>query len=270
LYASNEQAVAYINTAWGKGETQISWEKLPYVDAFVTEDGENWTEHPRLFNGVRLNEGPRPTLSGRLIATGDLYPGVAAVIIFEDSDPLSKPKIVEIPLPIDKQAPQHARLVTKTMEVERRLLNEPSWYQTEDGRIWMFFRDECQSLRLYLSWSDDDGETWSEAIPTDFPNSMSRFHAGRLLDGRFYIVGNSIPELLNRKSLLLATSKDGRIFDEMFVLVDAPTQRRIQGMHKENGHHYPNVLVEEKKMLIIYSVNKEDIEIGILELNSTS
>ena len=134
----------------------------------------------------------------------------------------------------------------------------------------MFSRDEGASVRLCLSWSDDEGETWSMTAPTDFPDCMSRFHAGRLPDGRFYIVGNSNPQLMNRRRLTLSLSKDGHIFDEMFVLLDATTRRRIEGMHKESGYQYPQTLVHEDTMLIAYSINKEDIEVGILELSALS
>jgi len=110
-----------------------------------------------------LNEGPRPTRGGRLIATGCKAIGSPVVFLFDGLEPLSPPRVVDIPMPSN---------------------GEPSWYQTEDGRIWMFARDEAASVRLCLSWSDDEGETWSVAAPTDFPDCMSRFHAGRLPDGR--------------------------------------------------------------------------------------
>jgi hypothetical protein len=75
---------------------------------------------------------------------------------------------------------------------------------------------------------------------------------------------------MNRRRLTLSLSKDGRIFDEMFVLLDATTRRRIEGMHKESGYQYPQTLVHEDTMLIAYSINKEDIEVGILELSALS
>ena len=66
---------------------------------------------------------------------------------------------------------------------------EPTFVQLRDGRIWMLLRNSTD--RLWESFSDDLGETWSQPHP-------SRFHAGpntwstlkRLSDGSILLVWN--------------------------------------------------------------------------------
>ena len=121
------------------------------------------------------------------------------------------------------------------------------------------------SGKLALSFSDDEGETWSELLRTDFPNTYSRAYAGRLNDGRFYICGNSYDRLLDREHLLITLSDDGYVFNRQYVLIEGETSRRINGRHKEDGLHYPNSIVDGDRLIVIYSVNKEDICFGILD-----
>ena len=62
---------------------------------------------------------------------------------------------------------------------------EPSFIQLKDGRIWMLMRNSND--RLWESFSDDYGESWSEANPTRFkcgPNSWvttKRLSTGEIL-----------------------------------------------------------------------------------------
>ena len=99
---------------------------------------------------------------------------------------------------------------------------------------------------------------------TDFPDSMARSRAGKLPDGQYFIIGNSYPYLLNRRYLMMSLSSNGMVFDKMYILADEPAHRRIDGQHKEDGYHYPHTLVDGNRLLVTFSVNKEDIECGIV------
>ncbi len=123
------------------------------------------------------------------------------------------------------------------------------------------------SCRLGLACSDDEGRTWSELVRTDFPNTNSRAFAGRLSDGRYYIVGNNYDIFLNRKHLQIALSDDGHLFDRQYTLIGGNTTRRINGRHKEDGYQYPSCCIDGDKLLVIYSVNKEDIEVGTVDMS---
>jgi hypothetical protein len=93
---------------------------------------------------------------------------------------------------------------------------------------------------------------------------MSRVHAGRLADGRHYLCNNAFPTLLDRRHLMLLLSTDGLTFDKAYVLVDDPTSQRLKGMLKADGYQYPCCLPEDDRLLVAYSVNKEDIECGVV------
>lgn len=221
-----------------------------HLDVHVTSDLEAWTHHANICPDVYLFEGPRRTRGGRLMCCGFSLAGRhGMVLIWDDpSDPAAPPRVVDIPESPDGAYPEQG-----------------TWYQTNDGRIWMYQRDQTASGRLALTWSDDEGDTWSPLLRTDFPNTYSRAYAGCLSDGRCYIVGNNYDRLLDREHLLIALSDDGYVFDRQYVLVEGSTTRRINGRHKEDGYHYPNCCVDGDKLLVTYSVNKEDIAVGVLD-----
>jgi len=155
--------------------------------------------------------------------------------------------------------------IPRTIQIPKAEGLEPlqgSWYQTEDGRVWLFLRDGSFSCRLALTWSEDEGETWSKPLLTDFPNTSSRIYAGRLDDGKYFLAGNNYDRLLDRRFLLLALSENGETFDNMHTIVSGATTRRIEGKHKEDGYHYPNCYIERGKLFVTYSVNKEGIEVA--------
>ena len=140
-----------------------------------------------------------------------------------------------------------------------------SWYQLPSGRIMMLWRENAASERLAFTASDDGGYTWMKPMLTDIPDSMSRVHAGRLSDGRYYLVGNTWPKLLDRTHLMLSISGDGQVFSKIYTLVDDPTTQRAVGLLKADGYQYPCCLAEKDRLIVGYSVNKEDIEVGIVD-----
>jgi hypothetical protein len=216
------------------------------LDTYETEDLENWTLHENTCPNVYLFEGPRETQGGKLMCCGfDLRDHHGMVLIWDDPS----------------QAAEPPRVVDLSPSPEGVLPEQGTWYQTDDGRIWMYQRDSTVSCRLALTWSEDEGETWSDLLRTDFQNTYSRAFAGRLSDGRFYIIGNNYDLFLDRRHLLLALSDDGRVFDRQYTLVEGDTTRRINGRHKEDGFHYPNCYTDGDTLFVIYSVNKEDIEV---------
>ena len=256
LYAANGSLYSYVCVAkdYGRDVSPPGMSSLKkqhiHLDVYVTSDMENWTHHENICPNVYLFEAPRMTLGGKLMCCGfDLADRHGMILIWDDpSDPAAPPRVVDIPESSDGVFPEQG-----------------TWYQTDDGRIWMYQRDQTMSGRLGLTWSDDEGNTWSDLLRTDFPNTYSRAFAGRLGDGRFYIAGNNYDRFLDRDHLLIALSDDGYVFDRQYVLIEGDTTRRINGRHKENGYHYPNCYADGDRLFVVYSVNKEDIEVGILD-----
>jgi len=256
LYASKDHLFCYVGVAADFGREvappgMFSFSKPQiHLDVYETTDLEHWTQHERICDHVYLFEGPRLTRGGKLLCCGsDLRDHRAVVLIWDDpSRAADKPRTLRLP-----ESPEGV------------LPEQGTWYQTDDGRIWMYLRDGSISCRLALTWSEDEAESWSELLRTDFPNTYSRAFAGRLHDGRYYIIGNNYDIFLDRRHLLIALSDDGRSFDRMYTLLEGPTTRRVPGRHKEDGYHYPNSIVDGDKLLVIYSVNKEDIEVGVVD-----
>jgi hypothetical protein len=223
------------------------------LDVYETADLETWRCHEGICDDVYLFEAPRLTNGGALLCGGfSLTDRHAMMLRWEDPGrPAVPPRVIHLPASSEGVLPEQG-----------------SWYQTDDGRIRMFQRDGSLSDRLALTTSDDDGETWSGLLRTNFPNTYSRAFAGRLDDGRFYIAGNNYDRFLDRRSLLIALSDDGATFDRQYLLVSGDTTRAVEGRHKEDGYHYPNCASDGGKLLVTYSVNKEDIEVGIADMSA--
>jgi len=256
LYGCDEVVVAYCNKFSGSDSDAAIRNKggtAPFgVEAFVSTDGKTWQSKGFIGEGFCIHEGPRPTLDGRLLATADRRTREPLALHFDDG-PLSSPRAIEIEMP-EPGLPLH----------------ECTWYQTDDGTMRMLFRDETASLRLRISESGDGGETWSAARMTNFVDSMSKVFAGRLPDGRVYVINNAYPQLLNRDRLMITLSDDGKTFDRMLMLDDTPSRVRVLGYLKGRGHQYPHAIVRDGKLFAIYSVSKEDIVVSAVDLDALS
>ena len=258
LYSSQTELYSYVCVAkdYGRDVSPPGMSTLKqqhiHLDVYKTEDMKTWTHYENICPGVYLFEGPRLTRGGKLMCCGfDLADSHGMILIWDDpTDPAAPPRVVDLAVSPDGVYPEQG-----------------TWYQTDDGRIWMYQRDQTMSGRLALTYSDDEGATWSDLLRTDFPNTYSRAYAGRLCDGRHYIVGNNYDRFLDREHLLIALSDDGYIFDRQYTIVEGQTTRRIHGRHKEDGYHYPNCYADGDKLFVTYSVNKEDIEVGIVDVS---
>jgi len=145
LYADNTQMVLYsaatiaernANSAGGRRH------KKTQLDAHVTTDGKTWKKRDGIIpRDIFFMEAPRPTQSGRLLAGARLN-GQLVALLWKKNDPAGTPDVVPLPKP---RAPA-------------TIIGEASWYQVDDGRILMWFRDERQSLRLFVAVSEDDGK----------------------------------------------------------------------------------------------------------------
>jgi predicted neuraminidase len=77
-----------------------------------------------------------------------------------------------------------------------------------------------RSQRVFDTWSDDGGRTWTPLALTDLPNPNSGLDAVTLRDGRHLIVYNHTT--LGRSPLNVAVSRDGRTWHAAHVLVNEP------------------------------------------------
>ncbi len=144
-------------------------------------------------------------------------------------------------------------------------------FRTKDGLLAMFWRDlgirntKIKSHRLYLSYSSDEGKNWSIPETTTFPDACSRPCAGNLPDGTAFLINN--PGGFHngensRKLLALSLASDGKNFNNIFTIKVASDTLRFKGQAKHSYQAaYPHAQVVKDYFFIIYSINKEDIEI---------
>ena len=230
-----------------------------------TRDGEHWSA-PRLL-GVPVvpNHGPQPTASGRLIVAGGvMYPytddpsgeeGFKVTGIYGDA-------FGDRP-PYDDSA--GIELVTRARGWAAPLLREGSFFQTDDGVIHMMLRSNGPVL--WCTESRDGGTTYGEPYPTEFTDDKSKFHFGRLPDGRFYAVGNPVAGG-GRNPLVLSLSEDGENFNLRYILRDEPYEQQFPGMYKGGLYGYPHSLIADGYLYVIYSKRKEAVEITRVPLSA--
>ena len=219
------------------------------MSIYESSDGRGWKKVFSFADNFKwIFEAPRETADGHLLCVAALKEG-PAVLRWPGKEFCTHPQVISTPQPFGARFPY----------------GESTWYQTDDGTIVIFWRDEGMSCRTWVSYSRDNGKNFSEPMISDIPDSMSRLYAGRLADGRYFLCNNAFPTLLNRMHLMLMLSDDGYIFNKVYILVDDPTSQRLPGLLKEDGYQYPCCLVDGETLLVGFSVNKEDIECAIVE-----
>jgi hypothetical protein len=221
------------------------------VEVYCSEDGKTW-EHVFVFDDriKGIFEAPRSTRDGHLLCIAATKDG-PAILRWPGTELCEHPEIILIPQLDGAIFP----------------FGESSWYQTEDGTIIVLWRDEGFSCRLWVNYSRDEGVTFTPPRITDIPDSMSRIYAGRLDDGRYFLCNNAFPTLLNRMHLFLLISDDGYKFNQVYMAANDPTSQRLTGLLKVHGYQYPCCLADGNKLLIGYSINKEDIECSMIDMS---
>ena len=136
-------------------------------------------------------------------------------------------------------------------------------YEASDGTYIRFWRNN-QKIQ-HVQYSYDKGETWTNVLDTQFPDTGARTSVGNLPDGRVYAVGNPG---FKRMQMCLSVSKDGYLFDENYILAMNPPLMKFRGRAKGTGFHYPHTAMTEDSLFVIYSLNKEDILISRINLES--
>ena len=229
--------------------------------AIVSQDGVNWGEPTKVASGFYI-EAPRSLSNGRLFLGGEhagkiwtSHQARMRLLYSDSANGIDGWKQAAIDLSVVK--PNGLKIFGYT---------EPCPFVRDDGVIVCPFRN--QSEFLYASVSRDNGETWSVPQQTNFPDSMARFNTGRLPDGRFYLINNPGPGKMNRSLLTISLSDDGVLFDRAWIIRGEPTTQRFKGKGKRDGWQYPNSLMWKNSLFVAYSVNKEDVVITRIDLDS--
>ncbi len=138
---------------------------------------------------------------------------------------------------------------------------EPNLVQLNDGRIMMFIR--TQNGWLYQSFSEDEGETWSEGKASIFHTSNSPANLLKLPDGRIVVTwcNTGDPDIssfgkiyTHRDVLHMAISDDdGKSWKGFREVFRIPTRNDQNDMKRgDSGCSYPNTaFTKEKKIILV-------------------
>ena len=255
-----------------RGDEKTWIHRNTFSELRISKDrGASWGKPMRLVDKFVPNLRPFPLRNGRLLMTGNItFPYT------DDPAGIRGWKSAGLPrLPkwtVDDPEGFHKACFFRK---DPRNYCEGSFYQTDDGKIHMMLRtdplpgDKHNGL-LAVTESADNAKTWSEPMLTNYTDCSCRFHFGRLPDGRYF--GLSCPKPKSgRTPMVLATSRDGVVFDRHYVVGSAPaTKPRMPGHAKGGAYGYPTCDIANGKMYIIFSRSKEDIYFAKLNLDALS
>lgn len=258
-YVNDDKIVAYINVWYDEISPRGG-------NAYYTEsiDGKEWTAiQPVLMsdgtpmNGV-IEQDPHILDNGRIVCAAHFQPGLVVNPIYTDDVSGVKGWV-------------KAEYINLEFDGDTSREMEPSLYVNNDDNIVMTFRDQDSTFYRLASVSCDNGESWSETVLTNMPDSRSKQSAGNLPDGTAYLVGNSVTNK-TRIPLTVTLSADGKFFDEAYVLRNEEEipQLVYEGKAKRLGYHYPKSVVIGDYLYVSYATNKERVEYTKIPLSEIS
>ncbi len=226
--------------------------------AVTSRDGKVWSKPADLGVPVCPNHGPHATRSGRLIIAGNI-----AFPYTDDRTGLNGWHMAGVygePGAFTKDDP-HAFWGISKQRGWPTALCEGSFLQTADGTLRMLLRSTGPGFRhrLWYAESRDDGAHWSDPVEADFSDCNTKFHLGKLPDGRFTYVGS--PLAGSRCPLVVSTSRDGLSFDRHFDIGRTPYAMSRPGRWKGGEYGYPHSLVRDGRLWVIVSRQKEGVEV---------
>ncbi len=134
---------------------------------------------------------------------------------------------------------------------------QPTLWESENGGVHMFTRTAAG--RIYRSDSNDYGETWCEAYPTELPNNNSGIDVATSPDGRLFLVSNPVSENWGERSpLTLQVSEDnGKTFGLLLTLEEEK---------KDSEFSYPAIVYRDNALHITYTWERKKIAYWKIEI----
>lgn len=141
---------------------------------------------------------------------------------------------------------------------------QPSILKLSDGRLMALGR--TRNAKLAVTYSSDNGDTWSKVTLSDMPNNNSGTDAVTLADGSQILVYNNFETISGtpkglRTPLSLAVSEDdGKTWKEIVVLEDSPISQ----------YSYPSVIQGKNgKVHVVYTWRRNRISYKEIDLSKT-
>ena len=226
------------------GELQLYFKIGPNVAGWKgwvcrsKDGGKTWSQRVPLPDGIYGPVKNKPVLSkGRLIApTSDERDGWK--LYFEYSDDMGKTW---------KRSP-----FVEADEGVKAI--QPSIIFLPDGRLQAVCR--TRSRHVGITYSSDNGETWSKLQLINTPNNNSGLDAVTLQDGSFAMICNHWPiepdkEKGARTPLALLKSKDGIHWEHWMTLEDSPISQ----------YSYPSIIqTKDGHIHVVYTWRRERVK----------
>ncbi|MBS3764051.1 MAG: exo-alpha-sialidase [Planctomycetes bacterium] len=282
-----------------EGKTWASWEELfpPRDEVKSGDEQDHKNDRILIANGFGVADGELYAVAevhvlenrrgiGRLARRTSPDGSVGPIFWVHDDPP---EPLNDRPAYPDATDPEFTDKAQKVSEWLARPQNWPSWeflnhqsrpkaadghqmceptqaWQLEDGTYVRLYRDlgDPRSGMNYAQFSFDDGSTWTKPVQTNFPDACSRSAAGQLPDGTAYVINNPGH---GRDPLVISLAEDGLTFDQHAVIVANAPPKRYEGRWKGIGFQYPRATVADDNLFVIYSINKEDVEIARIPLD---
>lgn len=249
--------VAYINI-WPNEITP----KAGYVEYTTSTDGVNWSQPKRVTDsngkpvaGI-IEQDLKQLPDGRILTAVHHQPGLIAKPFYTDD----KTGLSGWTLGDMKNLPHQPG-------ISREL--EPSWFLNKHAEPVMIFRDQASSFTVLVSTSKDRGKTWTLPVASNMPDSRAKQSAGNLPDGRAFLINNPSGSK-NRTPLAITLSSNGQKFDRAYLLrseAELPPML-FAGKYKRIGYSYPKSILWNNRVWVSYAVNKEDIEVTSVAIDS--
>ena len=216
-------------------------------------DGQHWSVPVRITSGFFINPPvsltPNRLLLGGEVVTDDQRAVRRAKILIHDGKDLND---------------GWQEVFLEEGDLSRIGYCEPNFIVRERD-VLMLLRNYTGTLLAATSYNA--GEVWTAVSKTVIPDSTARFATGQLPDGQRYLINNALYARFDRRALILSLSSNhGKTLNRAFVLRDEPTVKRFDGKHKTDGWQYPHAHVWKRRLFVVHSVNKEDVEISIIRL----
>jgi predicted neuraminidase len=142
---------------------------------------------------------------------------------------------------------------TKALNEKNIAAIQPAVLIHKPGKLQILCRSK--QSKILTSWSEDNGETWTELAPLTVPNPNSGIDAVTLKDGRHLVVYNHLTN--GRHMLNMAVSDDG---------VNWKSALLLENDVKDKEYSYPAVIQSsDNKIHITYTWNRKLVKHVVID-----
>ena len=211
--------------------------------------GKTWSKPEQLPDGFLGPVKNKPEyIGGRIICPSSTEGSGGWRLHFEISDDRGKTWRKVGPIPAGQAA------LTQDQKEYPIYAIQPAILKHADGRLQALAR--TRNGHLAVTWSSDNGDTWSDVTLTGMPNNNSGVDAVTLRDGRHLLVYNNFRTLPGtpkgpRTPLNVAVSSDGVNWKETLTLEDSPIGQ----------YSYPSVIQgKDGAIHVVYTWRRQRIK----------